>query len=116
MNRAIKFRAWNGKQWVTHVFTRLITNGDIRHPVIAIKNDDTITIQQFTGLTDKNGKEIFEGDICSTFSGNNIIVEFIDAQFVMSYSRGNYRPFAGYGNMKYVEVIGNIFENPEFLK
>jgi uncharacterized phage protein (TIGR01671 family) len=55
---------------------------------------------QFTGLLDKNGKEVFEGDILKSEYGN--IFEIKDMHLMW--------------NEKEVEVIGNIYENPELLK
>jgi hypothetical protein len=75
---------------------------------------------QYTGLTDKNGKEIYEGDIVS-FQTKNGDRDFIGsviwlaevAGFVVS-SENNY-----FGAMHYIhnlKVIGNIYENPELIK
>lgn len=73
------------------------------------------TVGQYTGLTDKNGKEIFEGDICkhrSDYSGEYIIsvVAYEDGEFLAMV--GNNSAFCLSDKL---EVIGNIHDNPELL-
>lgn len=70
------------------------------------------TVGQYTGLTDKNGKKIFEGDIVKDIVGRMKAVEFYN---------GRYYPFISFPeytcwNIDEVEVIGNIYDNPELLK
>lgn len=70
---------------------------------------DPETIGQFTGLTDKNGVKIFEGDICTFKACSNKykkkVVEYYKyGFFVGDYSVGDN-----------CEVIGNIYDNPELL-
>lgn len=71
-------------------------------------------MNQFTGLKDKNGKEIYEGDIIRV-NGRNMEVFFKDGYFGWGQEHdGKYSfdPFDG----EEVEVIGNIYENPELIK
>ena len=68
------------------------------------------TVGQFTGLTDKNGKRIFEGDILSLRTGRPHVVRFEDGAFVLENTAIPVR-FAN----KF-EVIGNIHDNPELLE
>ena len=81
------------------------------------------TIGQYTGLTDKNGKRIFEGDIVyckSRLDNANMVIIFECGQFRMVLSE-NYRSYqtnSGFYDINCFdkEVIGNIYDNPELLK
>ena len=81
------------------------------------------TVGQYTGLKDKNGKRIFEGDIVyckSRLDNANMVVIFECGQFRMVLSE-NYRSYqtnSGFYDINCFdkEVIGNIHDNPELLK
>jgi hypothetical protein len=84
---------------------------------------DTETVGQYTGLTDKNGKRIFEGDIVEEKFGERVCGCYA---VNMNEERGGWFPFAcgdGCGcceaevaMVENCEVIGNIHDNPELLK
>ena len=71
------------------------------------------TVGQFTGLLDKNGKKVFEGDILS--GRNNILhsVEFENGEFQLSTRTGQKILIAYAEDM---EIIGNIYDNPELME
>lgn len=94
---------------------------------------DYKTISEYTGLTDKNGKKIFDGDIVKCYDKN------VDESFFAIIMFGNPNGFYNYGwqlkpigktdfnvdilcwvDMEdtgaYIEIIGNIFENPELIE
>ena len=83
------------------------------------------SVSAFTGLTDKNGKKIFEGDIVSTdIKRPYLIVEFRDGCFMFNCNDGGEDYYdimlpickEPHEEYRYGEVIGNIHDNPELLK
>ena len=117
--REIKFRVWNPIEQKLEYWTLndLCYHGPNR-PDICLQN-----WQEYTGLKDKNGKEIYENDIVNY--GDNFPSLVIWDEFAVGETpgfwleeRGNYdRPrfhtMTAYTNP--IEVIGNIYENPELL-
>lgn len=91
---------------------------------------DPETIGQFTGLTDKNGKEIYEGDIVShpwkdpifgdlveTGQFVHSTICFNNGAFVVNYRlQGEYIYLQDFVRLKCLEVVGNIHDNPELIK
>lgn len=91
--------------------------------IICKKKIDKKTLGQFTGMTDKNGKNIFEGDIIRDNTGECYIVEFRDGCFMFSCNDGGeiyydiMLPISKnkQTTYKYGEVIGNIHDNSNKL-
>ena len=79
-----------------------------------------VELMQFTGRKDKNGKEIYEGDICKTYTigePSELLdtVVFDDGSFVFQCDYKLSIELRGF-KQDYIEIIGNIYENPELLK
>ena len=74
---------------------------------------DSETVGQFTGLTDKNGKEIYEGDIVETDNNFNLIKRIEIKYCVETLS---FWPTNFVGSISEYYIIGNIHENPELLE
>lgn len=86
---------------------------------------DPKTVGQYTGLTDKNGKKIFEGDVvvCTQEINGNFVDKHIETGYVemkhgafgLHRKQGYYRPFKDWLENYEYEVIGNIHDNPELI-
>ena len=122
--REIKFRAWDGEKYISPDY---ITRDGVAHwKEDSIPTRSTI-IEQFTGLHDKNGKEIYEGDLMRSSFPSRIdipdsiqIVEWCerDASF-FAIDKAEFRLGGKLHPVwwnTHCEVIGNIHENPELLK
>jgi uncharacterized phage protein (TIGR01671 family) len=128
--RQFKFRAWSKQlsRWLTKDEWHFDFDGNIHfidlcpesteRPVAPHIIKKQFVIQQFTGILDRNKKEIYEGDIVkdssSYYSTQRLnVVEWITTE---NGQRG-WDGFYGYpGEQSNREIIGNIFENPELLK
>ena len=127
MSREILFkakRADNG-EWVEGYFAK--RHGipyiyEIRQCPQSIYEIDETTLCQYTGLTDKNGNKIWENDICDRKERFPEIVKMQKGDWTLDYGYviGREDCYCNLGfyvcERKSVEVIGNIFDNPELLE
>ena len=93
------------------------------HLVLNAKCDcvEVVHLCQFTGLKDCNGKEIYEGDIVRTHRGTIDVVTYDSIAFNMcaayaAYPEGKCATFFNSNPLEGIEVVGNIFDNPELMK
>ena len=73
------------------------------------------TVGQYTGLTDKNGKKIFEGDILELDGEDGFFEVEYDDDRAMFVTNGDYTTFYFDNLWNEVEVIGNVYDNPELM-
>jgi len=121
--REIKFRAWHKEKKIMGEVLGI----DFLHKETFFSNGDVdcyehtdfkdIELMQYTGLKDKNNKEIYDGNIVKFLNG---IFEVIWCNEKASFMLKNkeYKEFLNfiYENNNGMEIVGNIYENPELLK
>lgn len=109
------------KEWIIgDLISHTYENPNIR-PVGRLDSYIVIpeTVGQYTGLTGKNGKKIFEGDIVRYGDTvHKVVFENRNktAYFGLVYSPLETLPFGHYQDLRQIEVIGNAHDNPELLK
>ena len=125
--REIKFRAWDKKAkemiYLTG-FKYFGRNGiqifyNYEDDGIAARslNEKDIEIMQYTGLKDKNGVEIYEGDIFKAIDGSLFKVSYDEEEliYIVNCIVEDYSWNISRFKIEEFEVIGNIYENPELL-
>jgi uncharacterized phage protein (TIGR01671 family) len=123
MNREIEFcgKSIIDKKWI-YGFLSYSDNEDVYYIGVQELMTPVITesVGQYTGLKDKNGKKIFEGDLISSPNWNpsTYKVMFQDGEFCFVSLNEREKPYTNsiHYASKDFEVIGNIHDNPELLK
>lgn len=137
MDREIKFRAWDKRTKLMFFTSRNWNewnrpNNDYTRPIALPFTDDKYVVMQVTGLKDKNGKEIYEGDLvkfpdqkcyCGKTNMNGALKAVEYSEWAVTVwtlngynTNGDYKISSLHKAKDKIEVIGNIYENPELLE
>lgn len=121
----IKFRIWLGGRF--HYWGFMKGKGDYYFAGLPSDNSEPVTIQellersqQYTGYQDKNNEDIYAGDILQpcNINGSHVIAEVAwsnGAFDVVSLGRCRENEYLSEQNTDDIEIIGDIYENPELL-
>lgn len=120
MKREIKFRCWNSSQKEMFHYDPKECGYEMRGdecftdvPFSILTDEETWKVMQYTGLKDKNGKEIYEGDVINLYPNRIRVVEYSEPNGAFMERGGSLNQLHSGEEM---EVIGNIYENPELLQ
>lgn len=132
--REIKFRAWSAMHKVMHYDSDCLFETGGLSGYLTIRDKQTreliigncTTTMQYTGLKDKRGREIYEGDIIQTeldllcdylpdapYRG---VVTYIEDGYHIVQPRDSYTPTLRNLAIQSIEILGNIYEHPELLR
>lgn len=109
--REIRFRAWDKKNKRMESWENL--NGI---PAKMWTDNLDLIPMQFTGTLDRNGKEVWEGDLVKNRHDEVFPVVFYKYMFCLEIKKDNGTSWTGFNYNYPFEVIGNIYENKELIK
>lgn len=119
-SRVLKFRAWSNRDkcWCGAFAVHMsgLWRESPNNEWTDLSKQTEIVLIQYTGLLDKNGKEIYEGDVLKQFGCPILFqVEWYKTAFLAQGVNSSMRLWLHepYGE---IEVVGNIYENPELIK
>lgn len=114
--REIEFRAWHKEaEFMFDVYGLSSTAvEEKRNGISYIYSRKDVVLMQYTGLKDKNGKKIYEGDMVKNDVDTGVVFwHEARAMFLVDSSLTDIAPMDDWDNF---EVIGNIYDNPELLE
>lgn len=121
--KEIKFRAWDKaeKRWYDYEDSEIFIDLHGQPLIYTAENpypfaNTDIELMQYTGLKDKNGKEIYEGDAVRCYGGEHCQGHWEFDRTVVITDITDYEVMALLCESEHIEVIGNIHDNPDLLE
>lgn len=111
--RDIKFRAWDNVKERYYQNVQDTHDSSRADSFQNVLDDEELLVEQYTGMTDADGFEIFEGDILKDFD-DNVIVGFVE--YDEAYGEYSCGDDSLYEATRYCVVIGNIHETADLLE
>ncbi len=122
--REIKFRGFDEENncWRYGWYTRLVEGARVFDAIICFDDDgvltryyihDDATIGQFTGLKDKNGKKIFEGDVVLVEKFRKGVIRYLEKEALFAVDFSSHLLRLCDTTSDYIEIIGNIHDQKE---
>ncbi len=115
--KELKFRAWDGKKIIEDAIPASETSIIEFYDRYEWQEVDVEAVEQYTGLKDKNGKEIFIGDIVSEHNGDIVgeIIQKPSGEYCIAWIGIYAGSSVLYEELSMCEVVGNIHENANLL-
>lgn len=127
--KTVKFRIWNGIEMVYDItsgkFGTFYVNpekGNGLNPedtasltVNTTKYHEGMPLMQYSGIDDKNGKEIYEGDIFKLGAEKEVFEVRFEHGCFMAFCNGKQYGLIGELQICFIDIIGNIYQNAELL-
>jgi hypothetical protein len=116
--REIKFRVWDkGVKTMLHSGFAIYPKGEVSFYWNSLPvNSANAILMQFTGLKDKNGNDIYEGDEVEYEWNDSWSGEWVSKGGVVEYSNGEFSPLPNNDAVREYVITGNIYQHPQLIE